>query len=232
VIASRFKMAVRIQRFEVWACALVVAVVGITALIVRARLEGVGAPVECLTPWIFPDIVYNAARCDPLNEAFFRIKSDEAGLVMNAMNVVPLLVGLLLGVGLVGREIEGGTAPTVWALAGSRRRWLAGRLIPMLVVLFALLLFAAITSDALAAARVPWQAGRPSFDDAGLHGLGVIARDELVQSVLRREFSPFDRSIDTHVCNLRKKIGPLPDGTERIKGVRGIGYLYVLPSLH
>jgi DNA-binding response OmpR family regulator len=48
--------------------------------------------------------------------------------------------------------------------------------------------------------------------------------------VLGREFSPFDRSIDTHVCNLRKKIGPLPNDSERIKGVRGIGYLYVLPS--
>jgi len=53
-------------------------------------------------------------------------------------------------------------------------------------------------------------------------------RDELVQSVLRREFSPFDRSIDTHVSNLRRKLGPAPDGTERIKGVRGIGYQYAL----
>lgn len=54
----------------------------------------------------------------------------------------------------------------------------------------------------------------------------VVGRDQLTRDVLGRDFSPFDRSIDTHVCNLRKKIGPLPDGTERIKGVRGIGYLY------
>jgi len=54
----------------------------------------------------------------------------------------------------------------------------------------------------------------------------VVGRDKLTRDVLGREFSPFDRSIDTHVCNLRKKIGLLPDGTERIKGVRGIGYLY------
>ena len=95
---------------------------------------------------------------------------------MTAMNVVPLVVGLLLGVGLVGREIEGGTAPTVWALAGSRRRWLLGRLVPILVILVALLAFIAIATELLAAARVPWQFGRPSFDDAGLHGPGVIAR--------------------------------------------------------
>lgn len=175
-MASRFRMAVRIQRFEIWSCVLLVAVVAITALIVRARLDGVGAPVECLTPWIFPDVVYDAARCDPLNATFFRISREEAGLVMSTMYAVSLVVGLLLGVGLVGREIEGGTAPTVWALAGSRRRWLLGRLVPILVILVALLAFAAIATDLLAAARVPWQSGRPSFDDAGLHGPGVIAR--------------------------------------------------------
>jgi len=175
-MASRFRMAVRIQRFEVWSCVLLIAVVGITALIVRARLDGVGASAECLTPWIFENVVYDAARCDPLSEAFFRIKRDEAGLVMTAMNALPLVVGLLLGVGLVGREIEGGTAATVWALAGSRRRWLLGRLVPILVILGALLVFAGITSEILAAGRVPWQFGRPAFDDAGLHGPGVVAR--------------------------------------------------------
>jgi hypothetical protein len=175
-MASRFRLAVRIQSFEVWSCVLLVAVVGITALIVRARLDGVGAPVECLTPWIFPDVVYDAARCDPLQAAFFRISHDEARLVMTAMYAVPLVVGLLLGVGLVGGEIEGGTAPTVWALAGSRRRWLTGRLVPILLILLAVLAFAAIASEMLAAARVPWQFGRPTFDDAGLHGPGVIAR--------------------------------------------------------
>src|SRR5215831_4823474 len=54
----------------------------------------------------------------------------------------------------------------------------------------------------------------------------VVGREELVKEVLGREFSPFDRSIDTHVCNLRKKVGPYSDGTERIKNVRGVGYLF------
>jgi two-component system response regulator CpxR len=58
----------------------------------------------------------------------------------------------------------------------------------------------------------------------------ILSREEMVRAVLSREFSPFDRSIDTHVSNLRKKLGPRPDGSERIKGVRGIGYIYVLAS--
>jgi two-component system response regulator CpxR len=56
----------------------------------------------------------------------------------------------------------------------------------------------------------------------------VLSRENMVRGVLSREFSPYDRSIDTHVSNLRKKLGPRPDGLERIKGVRGIGYLYAL----
>jgi DNA-binding response OmpR family regulator len=54
----------------------------------------------------------------------------------------------------------------------------------------------------------------------------VVRREDLVRTVLGREFSPYDRSIDTHVCNLRRKIGRLKDGTERIKGIRGTGYVY------
>jgi two-component system response regulator CpxR len=58
----------------------------------------------------------------------------------------------------------------------------------------------------------------------------TVSREDLVRDVLGREFSPFDRSIDTHVCNLRRKLGPLEDGGERIKGVRGAGYLFALPA--
>ncbi len=58
----------------------------------------------------------------------------------------------------------------------------------------------------------------------------TVSREDLVSNVLGRDFSPFDRSIDTHVCNLRRKLGPLEDGGERIKGVRGAGYLYASPA--
>jgi two-component system response regulator CpxR len=58
----------------------------------------------------------------------------------------------------------------------------------------------------------------------------TVSRQDLVRHLLGRDFSPFDRSIDTHVCNLRRKLGPLEDGGERIKGVRGAGYLYAAPA--
>ena len=46
------------------------------------------------------------------------------------------------------------------------------------------------------------------------------------RGVLGREFSPFDRSIDMHISKLRRKLGDLPGGQERIRTVRSAGYLY------
>jgi DNA-binding response OmpR family regulator len=58
----------------------------------------------------------------------------------------------------------------------------------------------------------------------------IVGREDLVKEVLHRDLSPFDRSIDTHVSNLRKKLGHLVDGIERIKTVRSIGYIYASPE--
>src|SRR6266436_830708 len=58
----------------------------------------------------------------------------------------------------------------------------------------------------------------------------VLTREALVENVLDRKFSPFDRSIDLHISNLRRKLGPQSDGAERIRSVRGIGYLYAWPT--
>ncbi len=58
----------------------------------------------------------------------------------------------------------------------------------------------------------------------------VAGRDELSREVLKKRPSPFDRSLDVHVSNLRKKLGPMPGGGERIKTIRGQGYLYVNPA--
>jgi two-component system response regulator CpxR len=52
----------------------------------------------------------------------------------------------------------------------------------------------------------------------------VVARDELARLVLGRRLSAYDRAIDMHVSNLRKKLGDGPHG-ERIKTVRNAGYI-------
>jgi two-component system response regulator CpxR len=58
----------------------------------------------------------------------------------------------------------------------------------------------------------------------------VVKREELVRSALGRELSVFDRSIDMHISNLRKKLGHRAGDIERIKTVRGVGYIYARPT--
>jgi DNA-binding response OmpR family regulator len=78
-----------------------------------------------------------------------------------------------------------------------------------------------------AGVRVELTAVEFSLLEVLLRGVGsVVQRDELARSVLGRDLMPFDRSLDVHVSRLRKKLGPRPDGGERIKALRAVGYLY------
>ena len=56
----------------------------------------------------------------------------------------------------------------------------------------------------------------------------VVSKAQLSERALGRVLSRYDRSLDMHVSNLRRKLGPLDDGSERIQTVRGVGYLYAL----
>ncbi|MBZ5532458.1 MAG: response regulator transcription factor [Acidobacteriia bacterium] len=58
----------------------------------------------------------------------------------------------------------------------------------------------------------------------------IISREDLTQAALGRPMSPMDRSIDVHVSNLRRKLGPYDGEQERIKAIRGSGYVYLLPG--
>jgi two-component system, OmpR family, response regulator CpxR len=58
----------------------------------------------------------------------------------------------------------------------------------------------------------------------------VVSREDLTREGLDRELTAYDRSIDVHMSKLRKKLGPAPNGTERIRSVRNAGYIYLLHS--
>ncbi|CAD5109682.1 response regulator transcription factor [Zestomonas carbonaria] len=53
-----------------------------------------------------------------------------------------------------------------------------------------------------------------------------LDKQELAQLALGRKLTLYDRSLDMHVSNLRKKIGPHPDGRPRILALRSRGYYY------
>lgn len=53
------------------------------------------------------------------------------------------------------------------------------------------------------------------------HAGELVSKDELSVAALGRAMAPFDRSLDVHISNIRKK---LPASPERIQTVRGRGY--------
>ncbi|AOU99827.1 DNA-binding response regulator [Acidihalobacter yilgarnensis] len=55
----------------------------------------------------------------------------------------------------------------------------------------------------------------------------VVSKEEISERVLGHPLSRYDRSVDVHVSNLRRKLGQLPDGRSPIQTVRGIGYQLV-----
>ncbi|MEN6487927.1 MAG: winged helix-turn-helix domain-containing protein, partial [Smithella sp.] len=55
----------------------------------------------------------------------------------------------------------------------------------------------------------------------------LVTRDALAREVLGRPLSPYDRSVDVHVSRLRKKLASGDGRTERIKSIRGAGYIFV-----
>jgi DNA-binding response OmpR family regulator len=85
-------------------------------------------------------------------------------------------------------------------------------------------------------ARQAWQDGRPltlTMAEFGLldifvrHAGQVLSRERLAERILGRKLATFDRSIDVHVSNLRKKLGDTAGAREHIRAVRGEGYVFV-----
>jgi two-component system response regulator CpxR len=53
----------------------------------------------------------------------------------------------------------------------------------------------------------------------------VVSKERISQSVLGHPLGPFDRSIDVHISNLRRKLGNAPDGASPITTILRNGYL-------
>ncbi|MFW6105131.1 MAG: response regulator transcription factor [Chloroflexota bacterium] len=79
-------------------------------------------------------------------------------------------------------------------------------------------------------------AGRPlNLTSIEFRLLGVLAREpgrvfsraRLIEEALGYDFQGFDRTVDVHVLNLRRKLEPDPNHPRYIKTVYGVGYKFV-----
>ena len=55
----------------------------------------------------------------------------------------------------------------------------------------------------------------------------LISKECLSEKVLNKKLMPFDRSLDMHLSNLRKKLPERIDGRPRVKTIRGKGYIWL-----
>lgn len=60
------------------------------------------------------------------------------------------------------------------------------------------------------------------------HNSRAVSRDELTAILHQRESTPFERWLDVHISQLRKKVEA--DGKQRIHTVRGVGYMFSAPE--
>ena len=58
------------------------------------------------------------------------------------------------------------------------------------------------------------------------HPRRVLSRDQLLDLAHNKEMEPFDRSIDTRITRIRRKIEPDPSKPDCLRTVRGAGYVY------
>lgn len=169
------RIALRLHRFEIAiAAGLTLLGVGLT-LLVCSWLDATGFGGVCL------DAMRNglemSAACGAASEAFYRLQSHPLHGLSQALTLaMPFLLAVIAGVGIVGREIERGTARLAWSLAPSRTVWLAGRVLPLLAMVAAVALAAGLVADRLLASDQPGMNPWASLLDFGNRGVALAAR--------------------------------------------------------
>lgn len=169
------RLVLKHHRFEVASAALAGLLLAGLAVFVSWQLVAVNVPPGCFQAWL-RDVTSEAdpGACDAPVRAFAQINEEWAGKVFAGLALLPLVVGLLGGVSIVGRELEGRTAQTAWALSPSRRRWLLRQVVPIGILLLLTTAAAAAAGTLLETIRLPWY--RSAFNDVTLHGLPVVGR--------------------------------------------------------
>lgn len=187
---SAARLTYRINRFEIRAIVAATALSVVVSAIVLAWMRNSGYD-KCLAS----DGPFSASCFDMqgIGGPVTRIASMSANLA----GAFPLLAGLLLGVPIIARELDRGTARLAWSLGPSRRRWYVQRVLPILVVVVVTAMTIGVVSEQLVALFAPGVDLTKSF--MGFHTRGVLLATSalLIASVAVAVGSVVGRQIPT-----------------------------------
>jgi hypothetical protein len=160
------------HRFEFAGAVMFAVVVSVAAAVVVLRLATFEPPGFCLAD---PSDIRAEPPCQDA-EAYLVDASEWGNRLFAATAVIPWLTGALVGVVLVGREIDERTAIFAWSLSPDRRRWLLPRIAAAAGLVVVLLTVPAHLMNDLQRLGHPWVAQDATFDNYGLRGIPVVAR--------------------------------------------------------
>lgn len=177
---TTLRLLIKTHRFELIAIVIACVVLAGGELFMSHQLESVAIPRECLFnvgggPQVaVPDPVLDEA-CQAKRDAFYPL-DQQASEILAFGAVLPVLAGMLLGVAVVGRELETGTASLAWTLSRSRRRWFLTRALLLGAIVAALLFLPALAAEVLEHARYPLLEPSSSLLDGGVRGPVFVLR--------------------------------------------------------
>lgn len=171
-VLSWARLSFRLQRLEILLLTAAVLVASGLMAWFAFQLDGLAAA--------YPDCDFfdPAVSCQAASESF-KSPFGLGELIISSTSLVSVGVGLLLGVPLVAREVEQGTAQLAWTIGRSRVRWLIGRVAFATLVGVFLLGMLAVMTDVLAAAMRPEIDTSQAFWFYGGRGPLVVGRGML-----------------------------------------------------
>jgi ABC-type transport system involved in multi-copper enzyme maturation permease subunit len=163
---TRARLALRIHRFEAVALALVAVGAFAFAGGLWLRMLAFGLPASCL---VFDDTGQFGCPARVQDVSDYQFLAGDFGMFgALAIAILPFVLGTILGVALVAKELERGTVALAWSISPSRRRWLLGVVVPAVLAVVGVSVVAGLLADRLEFAR------DPSIDPSlTLHHLGL-----------------------------------------------------------
>ncbi len=170
MIRQRTWLALRLHRFELIAFGAAIVVLALALVMVSLRLDALTPDPACRVN----DGSALSGDCERMNAAFFGVMGYGLG-ALSALVFVTFSIGVFLGVPIVAREVERGTARLAWSLAPSRWHWFLSNALPILAIVVMLTFIAGVSIDRFFVATTPDEDVANSFSAFGFRGVLIAS---------------------------------------------------------